>query len=219
MTPPSNALRLANLKTMLHGKALHLFKQQTELFNVATEYYKKLGRGAVFIKFRDAQQVMEKGVRVILLYLPLEKSLVLEYDELPRQLQAYNPLQEYVLLLTVTTPLVEGGELLQVSTGRMSPVAQVPMSVLVKKPGAREEMELVANDPAAFTRLLERESSFDSVTDVTTAAGFCAFCYNVRPAFKCARCAMAFYCTKHCQRLHWKEAHKRTCRVMQLGSE
>lgn len=40
----------------------------------------------------------------------------------------------------------------------------------------------------------------------------CASCGKVGELKRCARCGVAGYCDKTCQRAHWEEAHKKRCR-------
>lgn len=111
--------RIANLSRAMHHKAAELLGQRTNMMlKAAIEYYKLQGRGALLFKFMNEEELLHKSKRVVVLYVPLEMSDMLEYDELPRHIRAYDPQAEYVLLLCVSTPLVEGGELMQASTAR-----------------------------------------------------------------------------------------------------
>jgi hypothetical protein len=208
---PCSQTRLDNLKRMLHAKAFHLFRTERDLLPVAKQYYRQLGRGAIFVKFRDANELMKKQMRLILLYLPLDRcATFMTYPELSEHLSVYDPASEYVLLLTVSTPLVDGGELLQVSTARTAPLegAIVEEDMEVETPN---RLRLVDPCSKEAEDLLDCASTFESRADMETAAEFCAYCYQVRPVFKCARCSFSFYCGKACQREHWKDGHKQAC--------
>lgn len=200
--------RLANLSTIMHRKATELMTRAPDLFDMATKYYKRNGRGAVFVKFRDVEQLLERSVKVVLLYIPLEQSWLLEYEELPRQVVAYEPSHQYVLFMTVSTDLVEGGELMQASTAHVAPTYQL----LAEQP---DSIELVSNSPAEFARLMERESSTETQAG-TKFISVCSYCYAGAPKYTCSRCSLAQYCSKECQRDHWRATHKINCNCIAL---
>lgn len=71
-----------------------------------------------------------------------------------------------------------------------------------------------------------RQANFDERRQWATALGMeyqsnfvppirvrCAQCWKFpRHALKCAECLMTEYCSRECQRLHWKE-HKKVCKL------
>lgn len=178
-----------------------------ELYDMASQYYKRNGRGALFMKFKDVEQLMEKSVKVLLLYIPLEQTMLLEYEELPRQVVAYEPSHQYVLFMTVSTELVEGGELMQASTAHVNPTVR-----LLKQ---NDDIQLVTNSPAEFARVIERHCTLDTVPG-STARDVCSFCYASAPRFTCSKCNRAYYCSKMCQRDHWRGGHKVNCNCIAL---
>merc|ERR1711976_246315 len=50
-------------------------------------------------------------------------------------------------------------------------------------------------------------------TLVRVSGDSCDFCHkSMTKRFSCARCKMAFYCSKECQRKQWSCGHKKFCR-------
>jgi MYND finger len=43
----------------------------------------------------------------------------------------------------------------------------------------------------------------------------CDACGIKHPSKQCAKCKCTFYCSKACQRKHWKEGHKEVCRSLE----
>lgn len=192
----------------MHRKAADLMTRAPELFDMASQYYKRNGRGALFLKFKSVAQLMEKSVRVLLLYIPLEQTWLLEYAELPRQVIAYEPENQYVLFLTVSTELVEGGELMQASTAHVSLTARIV-------PPSNDDVVLVSNTPAEFARAMENHSTLDTQPG-SVMRDVCSYCYKAGAKLMCSRCSCAHYCTKACQVDHWRSGHRVNCNTISL---
>jgi hypothetical protein len=192
----SVAQRRSNLISAMHVKTAELLGHgKVTMHSRAADYYKVQGRGAMLIKFMDTEELLTKSKRLVLLYVPLELSLRLEYAELSRQIQVYTPPQEYVMVLCVSTSLVEGGELMLASTARPRPRPRPPSSSpLLLEPRADDVTETETETKA-----------------LTQAVEFCGYCYTDSPNFRCGRCASTMYCSKSCQRAHWAETHKSSC--------
>lgn len=63
----------------------------------------------------------------------------------------------------------------------------------------------------SITRLAERCVPTDDETDDRRHR--CAYCLGIpdRP-LRCSRCAAAYYCSRDCQKKHWRAAHSAKCR-------
>jgi len=48
------------------------------------------------------------------------------------------------------------------------------------------------------------------------ACGFCGKIEQIKKSFKkCSQCQLVCYCSKICQKNHWKKIHKKTCKPLQ----
>lgn len=176
----------------MQSKTAQLLLNSNGIFQFAVKNYKTYGRGAVFVRFDNEEQLLQLKKRIIVFYAPLEMVGDLEYEELPRQVRVYHPAIEFVLLVCVATSLVKDGELMQASTARPSlPVELIPPITGPDQPW--------------------------SSLNIASSMEFCAHCYVAEPKFKCARCSAAQYCSKTCQRAHWQEAHKKGCDRREAG--
>lgn len=54
-------------------------------------------------------------------------------------------------------------------------------------------------------------SSKVTMTDLKEVQFDCALCGKLAKANKCGACKKVHYCSKECQKAHWKEEHKKEC--------
>ena len=77
---------------------------------------------------------------------------------------------------------------------------------------------LTFTNPGKVFILPKKKNTFE-VGNKTKLAKVCAFCNKVETAsdfFKtCSACKISIYCSKYCQKKHWKACHKETCGTSQ----
>lgn len=192
---PTQKQRHANLVAVLRAQSQDLLEHTQSLMDAANMFYAANGRGALLFKFRDTEHLVRRQKSVLIMYVPLELSLELEYSALSQHVYGYNPLCEFVMLLCVSTSLVEGGEVMLVSTAR---------SLLPPTPTLLEDVS--GNVGGVDVPCMTMTSA-----NAALSREFCAFCFVEQPRFQCSRCATMHYCSKACQRQHWRQTHKGTC--------
>ena len=84
-----------------------------------------------------------------------------------------------------------------------------------------ETLEEIMQDPSAYGRRKQslvytrRDNVVDLWTPPPAPPAECAQCHAANAPRFCTRCRSVWYCNVSCQKAHWKEQHKRTCREHQ----
>ncbi len=72
--------------------------------------------------------------------------------------------------------------------------------------------DAIASSPEIARDIRKRVMALPAQTTGAVCANCTARCWDTEPAFKmCAACADVRYCSKECQREHWRAEHREKC--------
>lgn len=183
---------------------LHAYMVSSELlFRHAFGHYVVSGRGAVYVRYGDERDLGKGDMQCLVLYLT-EYEISGRFEGAVDMVEQYDPQLQFVFILAVTSPKAYHGIVYTASVSRAS--AGSRLRVEEPRHCVAEEYDESVHFNAASGALLTGNTVWK--LDGKCSIGSCTNGENLR---LCTGCRQYRYCSRACQKLHWREGHKREC--------
>jgi hypothetical protein len=188
---------------------LHAYMVSSELlFRHAFGHYVVSGRGAVYVRYGDEQDLGKGDMQCLLLYLT-EDEVSRKFEGALDLVEQYDPQLQFVFILAVTSPKAYQGIVYTASVARESAGSRLR----AKLTGVRELRECVAEEYDEAVHFNAASGALLTGNTVWKLDGKCSIgsCTNGENLRLCTGCRQYRYCSRACQKIHWREGHKQEC--------